>query len=153
MDIDLHLLPTRIRRAEHAHNTHFLVVPPGVTPDHVVDPDFWAHLAARFEVNDRIEVIAEDGTFDGDLRVIAIDPSKAKLWAQVRVLRMLENIQEATPTVSYPDADGYTVEFSGPMKWRIMRGTDLIRRDFATEGDAVAALAKLKALKPQAKAA
>jgi hypothetical protein len=88
LDISPHLLPRSIKMGGgYAHGERFLITDPGVTAQHVVDPNFWVHLAEKLMMHDRIEVLAADGSFDMDLRVVALDPDPQKRWAKVRVLR------------------------------------------------------------------
>lgn len=158
MDLESRLLPTNSVRAEYARADHYVETPQGVTPAHILDPDFWQHIAARFRVNDRIEVVAADGSFDAELRVTAIDPRK--LWAQVRLLRICtgEGIAAGRASASGPapverpaaDHAGYVVEPDGLGKHRIVQGSDLIAKGFPDKAAAEAALANLKALKPKA---
>ena len=146
MNTASHLLPMRIDRADFARSEYFLSAPPGTTVDQVVDPDFWLHVARRLKVNDRIEIVAADGSFDMEVRVTAIDPRG--LWAHVRPLRVAEG-QFAVPEASgaYPDKDGYTVEWGGPHRWRIVRGNDVVARDFPDQAAAISALLNIKAAK------
>jgi hypothetical protein len=86
MDIPEALKPKRLGHrggADYDRALYFLNLGPGVTPEMVMDEEFWRHLAARFKVNDRLEIVAPD--FDMDVRVVAVDPRG--LWAQMRVLR------------------------------------------------------------------
>lgn len=168
MDIPSHALPNRLQRSEYANTTYFVPVAPGVTPAQVIDPDFWQHCCAplgtrqrdKLRVNDRIEVVAQDGTFDMDLRVIAIDARG--LWAQVRVLRYVGEEMIPVPGVTgaqqetrvadldVPDSDGYRVEFGGAHKFRIVRGNDVIETHLPTKAAAYAKLAEIKAEKAAA---
>ena len=145
MDLSPHQLPLKIQRGDYAISRHFLLVEPGVTPDHVVDPDFWVHVAARLRVMDRIEVVAADGSFDMELRVVAIDPRG--LWAQVRPLSIVEGKLAVAASGQFPDKDGYTIEFSGVHRWRIIRAGEVVAKDFADQTAAAAALANIKAAK------
>lgn len=149
MNIPTHLLPMRIGREEEAdykRRVYFLSAPPGTTPEHVVDPDYWVHWAHRLQINDRVEIVAVDGSFDMEVRVTAIDPRR--LWAHVRPLRVAEG-KFAVPEASgqYPDNDGYTVEWGGPHRWRIVRGNDVVARDFPNQESAIEVLQQIKAAK------
>lgn len=153
MDIPSHLLPTKMDDAFYARTHHQLIVQPGVTPEHIADPDFWVHVCGptagryRLKVFDLIDVIAADGTFDATLRVIAIDPRA--MWAQVRILRLWRNKegQKPNPVTQWPDKEGYVVEYDRQQRWRIIRGTELVARDFPDEASAVDALNNIKATK------
>lgn len=149
MNIKNHLLPSTIRRSEHEISHWFLRVVPGVTPADVASPDFWAHLAARIGVDDRIEVVAQDGSFDADLRVIAIDGRKQ--WAQVRVLRGWPEASWEPHKLDVPvlaEAKDYKYEFAGPHKFRIINATgDVVETHLPTKEAAIARIAALRAEK------
>lgn len=154
LDIPTYKLPMRLARsAEFARTAHFVQVEAGVLPEHVMHPDFWVNLARRFRVNDLIEVVAEDGTLDMDLRVIAIDPRG--LWVQVKALRYCGEPGIAVPGVeadeiapsAESDPDGYRIEFAGPHKFRIVRGNDVIEAHIPTKAEALRRLAAIKAEK------
>lgn len=152
MDLAAHLLPSRLGRAEHERGDYFHQPAPGVSLDQVLDPNYWVHLAERLRVNDLIEVVAPDHSFDLDLRVVAIDPYKH--WAAVapRAGRR----RPATPLPAGPaaNAQGYIIDNDPVQGWRILQGRDLIAHGFADEAAARAALADLKGPKPaKAKAA
>jgi hypothetical protein len=152
MDIPDHLAPTRIIRAEVARALRFLSVPPGTTKEMVLEADFWVHLGQTLKVDDRIEVVAQDGSFDLDLRVIAVDPRG--FWAQMRLLREWPAKGEARPKAevaakTWPDAEGYRVEWGGPVhKWRIIdRAGQVVAKGHPAEPEAVAALDAIKRAK------
>jgi hypothetical protein len=155
MEIPSHLLPTSLERGFGGYALSHWVYrsPAGVTADHIMDPNLWVHVASRLRVDDKIEVIASDGSIDAELRVIAIDPRQ--LWAKMRPLRL----HEASPVEKRqagPSADGggYIIEQDPVHGWRIVQGRELIAKDFETEDDARAALANLKAAaSPKKKAA
>lgn len=152
MDLPTRLLPTRGDRGDFAVSRwYFTDLPQGITAAHVQDPDFWQHVARNFRVNDEIVATAADGSFDMDLRVIELDPRK--LWARIRLLRLTAAKPGAAsaPTTQWPDSDGYTVEYSGAHRFRIVnRAGEVVAKDFATEADAVEALNNLKGAKRKA---
>jgi hypothetical protein len=144
-----HLVPTKIARAEVARTLRFLPVLPGTTREMVLEADFWVHLGSVLKVDDRIEVVAQDGSFDLDLRVVAVDPRG--FWAQTRVLREWPPKGEAQPKAeaqpkTWPDSEGYRVEWGGQThKWRIIdRAGQIVGKQAASEADAIAMLDRLK---------
>jgi hypothetical protein len=155
MDIPEVLKPKRLGHrggADYDRALYFLNLGPGVTPEMVMDEEFWRHLAARFKVNDRLEIVAPD--FDMDVRVVAVDPRG--LWAKMRELRRWppEGVEarsaEHSPASSIipgaPDQAGYIVEWGGPKHmWRILRGSDLIDKGFPDKDAAHAKLAEIQA--------
>lgn len=163
MAIPSNLLPKKIERGfdGYALSHRVLRTEPGLPPEFVMDPDFWQHLAARCRVHDQILVIAQDGSFEADLRVMSIDPDGH--WAQMRLLRewpagvISAAVKDAPappePLARGPDADGYLIEWSGPQRWRIVRGADVVATDLPDEAAAAMTLANIKAAKPSKRAA
>lgn len=164
MDIPSHLLPTDVEHGLSGSSAYNWVcrTRPGVTAAHIMNPDFWVHVTRRLKVEHTITVLAQDGTLDADLRVIAVDPQG--FWVQTRLLRgwPAAEFEVATPQAApvvaqqWPDRDGYVVEWGGHHKWRIMRVTgaggkpELVFKDFPDRATAMDALANLKAAKPRA---
>lgn len=140
------LLPKSIRRAENAISTHFIEVPRGITLDHVMDPDLWVHIARKFAVNDTITVLAADGSFDCDLRVVEIDPRF--FWVRVRMLRLYQDVEASQKMPRTVDEAGYRIEFGGAHKWRIIdRVGDIVEKGIPTRAEAEARLVDIKMAK------
>lgn len=146
---DPHLIPTAALPREQSEFARYVFyAPPGVRPEHVVDPDFWQHRAGQFRVNDVVTAIADDGTFEIEMRVVSLDPRR--LWAEMRVLRAWEG-KTRTKARTYPDKDGYTVEFNKVHKWRIVDAAGhVVARDMPDEATAEETLAEVKAAKKAA---
>ncbi len=98
------------------------LAPPGVTLEMVRRPDYWRNCikecgqtrtAGRPSFN-RIEVIAEDGTWEAELRVL----SAADGLVQTRLLRQWE--PESRPGRKPLVPEGYTVEHIRDNGWRAL---------------------------------
>lgn len=127
----------------------------GVPAEAVFDPGFWVNAVQRNDVKpgDRIEVLAQDGSYDLDLRALEIGPTpNSPLWVRVRVLRSwpdaaLEGMTAAPaarPSLS-TSVEEMVVEFAGPShKWRVVRKSDraVLAHGFASKEDAQAAMKK-----------
>lgn len=66
-------LPVRLRRAEEERSKYSHVIPPNTPLEHVMTSDYWVHVKNYLALNDVIEVIAADGTYDADIRVISLN--------------------------------------------------------------------------------
>ena len=77
--------PVRLKRAEFERNVYVEVVPPGVTLEDVMQGDYWVHVRKSIRVNDIIEVMAADGAFDAEIRVLSINQLSGAMT--FRVLR------------------------------------------------------------------
>lgn len=152
MEIPNSLLPSRLAVASgFAHGEYFIAAAPGTTVEHVVDPDYWLHLASRLKVYDRIEVVAQDGAFDIDVRVVATDPRGH--YVVVRPLRVwVPDEQDARKPslrqMQAADGDGFIVEEDPVHGWRVMRGGDIIARRLKDKATAEAVRADARAGKP-----
>ena len=98
------------------------MAPPGVKMDDVRRPDYWRNVIRecaqqRFPGKhawNRIEVIAEDGTWECDLRVI----TAAEGLVHTRLLR--EWVQKLPPGRKPSVPDGYRIEHIPSNGWRAL---------------------------------
>lgn len=61
--------PTILREAEYRRTIWDLTADKGVDPKMLLQPAFWAHVAGRLKIGDRIEVMAFDGSWLSELIV------------------------------------------------------------------------------------
>lgn len=55
--------------AEQKRMVYFHRVAAGVVQDDVEKPEYWANLTGRFRAGDRVEIVASDGSWEGQLSV------------------------------------------------------------------------------------
>lgn len=100
-----------------------------VTPEHntpyeaILRDDYWAHVSAKMKPGDRIEVLAEDGSYFAELLV----QDAGRLYAKVAELRHVKldavEVKEGGMVV-----EGYEVAWKGPqLKWCVLRGKDRLK--------------------------
>ncbi len=77
-----HCSPNSISPAGYLWNTWNVVAARGVVLADIKLPEYWLHIADKLRPNDKIEILAEDGTWEATLRVINAD----RTWAKVYVL-------------------------------------------------------------------
>lgn len=128
----------RLQQAEY-QRTVYRVVPELNTPyEELFDPQYWAHVSAKFRPGDRIEVEAEDGSYYAELRVM----DAGTLYAKVAELRKVD-FDDNVVVGDSPAMSGYEVKWRGPiMKWSVLRGKDSIREGEQTKGAAHSWLAE-----------
>lgn len=123
---------------EASERRRFIVKPEaGTNPDDMLDPAYWVHIARRLTPLDRIEAIAEDGSWLQELIVMYTGQN------MVRVARLAIINLEA---VSTDDGETYEIKWAGPGdKHRIIRKADgaIMGRGYRTKEEAAAALAAL----------
>lgn len=126
------LHPTRLRAAEY-HRTVYQVVPEGDTPfEALLDPGYWAHVAAKLRPMDRIEVEAEDGSYTA----LLIVRDTGRLFAKVSIIyhRELEQV-EVGAAIAIPS--NYLAKFCGPiLKWCVIRDKDRIKENLGSKEEA-----------------
>lgn len=160
MDIPNYLLPTRSNMRDsssgYAYHQRMWIAPPSVRPEHLVNPNFWVHVAEGMPVHSRIEVISQTGEFEMELRVTGVDP-RGK-YMTVRVLRFIEHggvaIPGAETAISLPpDSYGYTIERDRVQGWRVFLGKDMIAHGLPDKAAAEAARDAHRAGRPIKKVA
>lgn len=152
LDIAIHLLPNtnRMRKREFATDHWFLEVGPSITLEQLMNPDFWVHLTKKLKVYDRVEVVAENGLLDVDLRVVAVDKRDPPTWAKMRVLRnsqseIHEPLPAPTEEADEEFADGYAIKFRGYRRFAIKdRVGNWLEEDIPTKKAAIEKLAEIR---------
>ena len=129
--------PSRFRPTEVARNSWFVVPEVGTPLTTVLEPGYWAHIAARLRPNDRIEVDAEDGSWTA----LLIVQSVSRLAATVAVLFS----RELAPPEAAPLPEDLRVVWKGPMhKHAVVRTTDdktILQSGFDSKATALAWMA------------
>lgn len=121
------ILPAAVKNAEFARTTYSAVLAEGITLSDVQKSEFWTHLSPKLQQWDRIEVIAEDGSFFAELLVSRVD-ANSQGTRTIRTPRvvLLQDVS-LTPKSDADDAEdgvpaGYSVAYGGPKyKWRVLQ--------------------------------
>lgn len=80
------LSPTKLENAEFSRIIFSVTPELGTNIKEVLDPKYWAHVAAKLKPRCRIEVLAEDNSYFAELLVVSCD----KTWASVALLRYVD---------------------------------------------------------------
>lgn len=112
--------PTVLFPVEHRVTYWHHTVPAETTPDDLLNPEFWTHVATNLRPHSRIMVDREDGAWTATLFV----RSATRLSAVVAVEHFVEfGGRQAHP--SEPGADDYEIGWGGPAhKHRVIRKSD-----------------------------
>ena len=95
----------------------FVTVPQGTLVADLLDPSFWAHVAARLKPNMRLEVVPEDREYYAELFVVAADVNRASVVLMRQVRLEAESLPQAE--------SGFDLKFRGPnYKWSVVRRSD-----------------------------
>lgn len=130
--------PARLAPAESIRRIHHYVCEGGRTTDEimalVLKPDFWTPVGNQMQSLDRLEVVSDDMTFYTEFVVVRADSVSGV------VLRPLVGIKldgVGPRDTALRDRTGMVVEYRGPhLKWCVLRGEQVLRDKFQTEGDA-----------------
>jgi hypothetical protein len=126
------MTPARMRLAEYDRQDWVANVEFGVDLEDILDPGYWAHMAAQLKPYDHIEARAEDGTWVADLVVLGAD----RTWAKV-ALKQKYNL--SSKDVSQTQAHKHTVEWKGPQhRFAVVRSSDsaMLKSGLQTKEDA-----------------
>lgn len=127
------LSPRLLKLAEYERAQFCVTIPPGVSLDSVLMPEFWGHVADRFVGKEyaKVECRAQDNKWYADLMVKRVDKQAVSMW----VLGYSDLDAQASKPAT---ADEYVVSFAPKQRWRVVRSSDgsVIHKDEATEADA-----------------
>lgn len=128
----MQIKPRDIEQAEMARMEYRVFVEPGVTREDLVEPEAWAHVGHQLKINDRIEVLSEDGKVFADLLVA----SSGVNFAKVRIITFVKFEDE----ISQQDDDNdFAVEFvNNRYKYGVKRKSDnqWLMKELSTHADA-----------------
>lgn len=131
------ILAPSINLAEYARNVWRVTALHGQSIDDFKDPESWAHVAFNFKRFDKVELIAEDGSFYAEGVVLKITKTSAmvKFYLQHE---MSEKVETTTDSAYY-------AEFAGRAKWRVVRRSDseVVESHLETKDEARALADKL----------
>ena len=66
-----------LKPAETIRNVYQITAAAGTSPEHLLDPKYWTHVARRMRLGDKIEVIASDSSWYAEVRVMEVGKSEA----------------------------------------------------------------------------
>jgi hypothetical protein len=136
--------------ADYSRSRYFVLAPFGVTMADLTRPPFWAHHTLRLKPLDLVEVVAEDGSFDVDLRVVDVQVGYVKM----RALRVWSDADVAAVTAARVAEDEARekkaleerfpcVRYTKLQRWHVLgHDGNVVKDAFTTRSDAEAYLAE-----------
>ena len=98
----------RLQRTDYVVNNYTELVAAGITLEDVMSFAYWVNEAGSFRLNDIVNVIAQDGSFEARLRVIRLAPG----FIEFRILN------EWRPTLQDSGSGRFELGWAGPKgKW------------------------------------
>lgn len=86
--------PRDMTPADFARTVYRVFVEPGVTKDDLIKPEMWAHVGHQLRINDKLEVLSEDGKTYAELLVA----SSGVNFAKVRVISFVTFEEDIAPS-------------------------------------------------------
>ena len=109
--------------AANKRNWHYVVPEEGTPFEAILDPGYWAHVAAQMAPGDWVEVDAEDGSYTALLKV----RDAGKLYAKLSVFQLTIFDEKVEVMQGGPALAGHVVKWRGPVhKWCVLRGADVL---------------------------
>ncbi len=96
----------------------------------LLETDYWGHVQAKFNINDRIEVNPDDGSFYAELLV------RSTTFGYV-VTAVINFVEFDGPVNKLPVPEEYEISFDGPYeKWQVKRLDQVLVSQMTTRPDA-----------------
>lgn len=119
-------MPTRLWPKGQKWAEYNEIVEPGFSLDTVMSRDYWIHVHQNLRPFDVISVVAADGSFDADIRLISKTPTEMKF----RLIRGGETAQKVA--ISRDEAkDRFTVTHRGRGSYGVQ---EKVTGNFVAEG-------------------
>ena len=109
-------LPSNRALVSAAHKRRLLYVelPAGTQPEELLNPRYWTHHVRTLQPMDRIEVFCEDGTWEGEFRVMFVGTTEVKVSP-------LSIVHHDQPAVAAEDSPYIVKWVSAARKWGVFR--------------------------------
>lgn len=128
----MQIKPRDMTPAEFARTLYRVFVDPSVTKEDLLTPETWAHVGHQLKINDRLEVLSEDGKVYAELLVA----SSGVNFAKVRVISFVRFEEDIVPT---SEGDDFEAGFiSNRYKFGVKRKSDntWLVKELDTQADA-----------------
>ena len=122
---------TQLQTARHAidsatkRNWHYVVPEAGTPFEAILEPGYWAHVAAKMAPGDWVEVDDETGEYTALLKV----RDAGKLYAKMGVVVFQRYDEKVEVLQGSPNLTAHEVKWRGPLhKWCVVReGKDCLK--------------------------
>lgn len=112
------LLNNRFKLAEHVRQYWHVTPRPEDSPEEMLDPMYWVHVARNMKIGDRIEAVAETREWFAEAIVLDVGSWGAKISFIHGPVKLTNDAEIAAP-------DEYDIKWAGPTaKFRVIRKSD-----------------------------
>lgn len=130
------LNPARMREAQYDQTVYFAKAHANTTPEDLLDPSYWSHVASHLRPWSEVKVVADDGAWWAHYIVL----EAGRTWARVHMLLKASltssDVSASQAAVMAP----YDVVFRGEhSRWSVVRKSDreVIHEGEGTQGGAI----------------
>lgn len=104
--------PTRLTPADYERSRYFVEVQPGIPLSACLETGFWVHVHKTLKVLDVVELVAMDGSFDVEVRLVSKTPTSLR-W------RVLRDTREDAGPIEHEGESDYVVKHRGGPKFDV----------------------------------
>lgn len=111
----------RFKSTEFVWTRYALTANAGVTPQDMLAPEYWAHIAAQLKPRDEVVAWADDGTWRAEFVVLGSDRN----WARVHLVGVSHFTSADVAQTLADQLSPYEISHRGPhSKWSVIRKSD-----------------------------
>ena len=139
------LRPGDLQEQEYQSTVYVAKIEPDVTPEHLLDPDFWAHHAMHLRPWDEVKARAKDGTWCATYLVLDCSRTWAKMYMLEKHNLTTSDVSQTQAAAQGPAEQPYRVIYRGPRGWSVVRTVDnvVLEEDIKVKGDAEKRMAEI----------
>ena len=130
------LTPDRFKSAEYTRNIFAITPAAGTSVEHLLRPEYWAHVASKLVPHTRIEAISEDNAWFAEYIVLSNGPTSAN----VKLLRYVSFEAKDLAQLSQSSESQFDIIWAGvKARHRVVRKSDkaIIKEGFSTRPEAI----------------
>lgn len=116
----VHIAPSQFKQTEFVRQSLTIIAKPGQSIKDIMEPNAWATISPKVRGWDKVEVIAEDGSYVAELFVVQV----SKLWVRTALVNFTDLSKEDRAEDDGAE-DDYLVRYRGTIKkWCVVRKED-----------------------------
>lgn len=134
---DNKVTPMRMKEESFGTLRYQVVAELGTVKEDLERPDFWAHVASKFQPYTHLTVRPDDGAWFAEALVL----SAGRTWAKVKVLHYFPLTSSDVDQSEDFQMEGHTVKYRGEhFKYAVVRSKDgdILKENFTSKRDAIA---------------
>lgn len=115
-----HIAPSQLKQTDFVRQSLTIVAKEGQSIEDIMEPNSWATISPKVRGWDKVEVIAEDGSYVAELFVVQV----SKLWVRTALINFTDLSKEDRAEDDGSN-DDYYAKYRGTIKkWCVVRRED-----------------------------